>query len=96
MAKKLEEQILSFGEVPDPHTIVTIAYGSVRVAEKDLYSQIRPIDPIQQVIGMLQQQTLAVKGDGVKNITISIVPVEEEGVRFLDYYGYGTIFKLKR
>jgi hypothetical protein len=45
---------------------------------------------------MLQQQTLAVKGDGVKNITISIVPVEEEGVRFLDYYGYGTIFKLKR
>jgi uncharacterized protein YbjQ (UPF0145 family) len=90
------EQILSFGEIQEPHECVTIAYGSVRVEQNRMYEDVLPTDAVKQVIIMLQEQAKEMGADGVKNITVNIAPSKnKDGIDVLDYYGMGTIIKLK-
>ena len=89
MAREINEQILSFGEIQEPH-------GSVRVEQNRLYKDVLPTDAVKQVIIMLQEQAAEMEADGVKNITVTITPAtNEKGEAVMDYYGMGTIIKLK-
>jgi uncharacterized protein YbjQ (UPF0145 family) len=90
------EQILSFGEIQEPHECITIAYGSVRVEQARMYEDVLPTDALKQVIIMLQEQSKEMGADGVKNITVNITPSKnKDGIEVLDYYAMGTIIKLK-
>jgi uncharacterized protein YbjQ (UPF0145 family) len=90
------EQILSFGEIQEPHECITIAYGSVRVEQARMYEDVLPTDALKQVIIMLQEQAKDMGADGVKNITVTITPSKnKEGIEVLDYYAMGTLIKLK-
>jgi uncharacterized protein YbjQ (UPF0145 family) len=90
------EQILSFGEIQEPHECVTIAYGSVRVEQNRMYEDVLPTDALKQVIIMLQEQAKDMGADGVKNINITVTPSKnKDGVDVLDYYAMGTLIKLK-
>jgi len=96
MAREINEQILSFGEVQEPHESFTIAYGSVRVEQNRLYKDVLPTDAVKQVIIMLQEQANEMGADGVKNITVTVTPAtNEKGEAVMDYYGMGTLIKLK-
>ncbi|WP_456479014.1 hypothetical protein [Nautilia sp.] len=96
MAREINEQVLSFGEIQEPHESFTIAYGSVRVEQNRLYKDVLPTDAVKQVIIMLQEQAAEMGADGVKNITVTITPaVNEKGESVMDYYGMGTLIKLK-
>jgi len=93
---KINAQILSFGEIQEAHSIVTIAYGSVRVEVERLYNDVLPTDAVREVIIMLQQQAEEMDADGVKNITITITPTKDsKGKDVIDYYAVGTLIKLK-
>jgi uncharacterized protein YbjQ (UPF0145 family) len=96
MAREINEQILSFGEVQEAHECFTIAYGSVRVEQNRLYKDVLPTDAVKQVIIMLQEQAAEMGADGVKNIQVTVTPgVNEQGEPVMDYYGMGTLIKLK-
>ena len=93
--RELNEQILSFGEIQEKHSCITIAYGSVRVEQNRLYKDVLPTDAIKQVIIMLQEQAKEMGADGVKNIKITITPaIDEQGKNVMDYYSMGTLIKL--
>ena len=93
---KINEQILSFGEIQEPHTCITIAYGSVRVEIEKLYDSVLPTDAVREVIIMLQQQAEEMDADGVKNIQVTITPTKDaKGKDVIDYYAVGTLIKLK-
>jgi uncharacterized protein YbjQ (UPF0145 family) len=96
MSRNINEQILSFGEVQEAHESFTIAYGSVRIEQNRLYKDVLPTDAVKEVIIMLQEQALEMGADGVKNITVTVIPaVNENGEAVMDYYGMGTLIKLK-
>ena len=96
MAREINEQILSFGEIQEAHESFTIAYGSVRVEQNRLYQDVLPTDAVKQVIIMLQEQAAEMGADGVKNITVTVTPaVNEKGENVMDYYAMGTLIKLK-
>jgi len=96
MARDINEQVLSFGEIPEPHESFTIAYGSVRVEQKKLYKDVLPTDAVKQVIIMLQENALDMGADGIKNISVTVTPAtDEKGEAVMDYYGMGTLIKLK-
>ncbi|NPA54917.1 MAG: hypothetical protein GXO40_00965 [Epsilonproteobacteria bacterium] len=95
----IQEQILSFGEVQEPHTVVTIAYAGVRLETEKLYTQegTFPTDAYQQVIIYLQQQCKEMDADGVKNIEVKVVTSHDSNSKeVMDFIGSGTIIKLKR
>jgi hypothetical protein len=92
MARSLENQILSFGELQEPHTSLTIAYSSVRVETGKLYNGMEPIDPIRHLIIILQENARDMGGDGLKNIQIKMVPLTQpDGTQIIDYYAMATI-----
>ena len=96
MARNLEEMILSFGEIQEPHECVTIAYAGVRVESEKLYNGVYPTDGMKEVIIYLQQQAQELEADGVKNITVTITSTtDKNGEAVVDYYGMGTLIKLK-
>jgi len=93
---KINEQILSFGEIQEPHSCMTIAYGSVRVEIEKLYDNVLPTDAVREVIIMLQQQAEEMDADGVKNIQVTVTPTKDKnGKDVIDYYAVGTLIKLK-
>ncbi len=93
---KIQDQILSFGEIQEAHSCLTIAYGSVRVESEKLYDNVLPTDAVREVIIMLQQQAEEMNADGVKNISITITPTKnDKGENVIDYYAMGTLIKFK-
>ena len=98
MAKDIQEQVLSFGEVQEAHEVVTIAYAGVRLETNKLYTGegTFPTDAYQQVIVYLQQQAAEMEADGVKNIEIKTVTSHDSaGNEVMDFIGSGTIIRLK-
>ena len=97
MAREIKDQILSFGEFPQPHEVLTIAYAGVRMETNKLYQGegTFPTDAMQQVIIYLQEQAENMEGDGVKNIDIKVVTSHDKnGEEVVDYLATGTIFRL--
>ncbi len=93
---KINDQVLSFGEIQEPHECITIAYGSVRVEAEKLYGNVLPTDAVREVIIMLQQQAEEMDANGVKNISITITPTKnDKGEDVIDYYAMGTLIKFK-
>jgi hypothetical protein len=96
MARDVENMILSFGEIQEPHECVTIAYAGVRVESEKLYDGVYPTDGMKEVIIYLQQQAEELEADGVKNIDIKVVTSKnKDGVEVVDFLAQGTIIKLK-
>jgi len=96
MARNIEDMILSFGEIQEPHECVTIAYSGVRVESNKLYNGVYPTDAVKQAIIHLQEQALELEADGVKNIDVKIsVSHNEKGEEVIDYFAQGTIIRLK-
>jgi uncharacterized protein YbjQ (UPF0145 family) len=94
MARKIEEQVLSFGEVPQPHQVITIVYSSVRIESSRLYKDLVPTDAVKHAILFLQREAEEQGADGIKNISIEMVPVHtENGEEVVDFYAMGTLFK---
>ncbi|MEO1958944.1 MAG: hypothetical protein ABGX23_05280 [Nautiliaceae bacterium] len=92
----LENMILSFGEIQEPHECVTIAYSGVRVESEKLYNEVYPTDAIRQAIIYLQEQAKELNADGVKNIDIkTITSTNNEGKEVVDFLAQGTLIKLK-
>ena len=92
----IQEQILSFGEIQEPHECVTIAYAGVRVESEKLYEGVLPTEAYQQCIIYLQEQAKELNADGVKNIDIKMVTSHDKnGKEVIDFIAQGTIFKLK-
>jgi uncharacterized protein YbjQ (UPF0145 family) len=92
----LENMILSFGEIQEPHECVTIAYSGVRVESEKLYNEVYPTDAIKQAIIYLQEQAKELNADGVKNIDIkTITSTNSEGKEVVDFLAQGTLIKLK-
>ena len=98
MAREINEQILSFGELQEAHEVVTIAYAGVRLESTKLYTEegTFPTDAYQQVIVYLQQQANEMEADGVKNIEVKVVTSHDtNGNEVMDFIGSGTIIRLK-
>jgi uncharacterized protein YbjQ (UPF0145 family) len=98
MARDINEQILSFGEIQDAHEVVTIAYAGVRLETNKLYTSegTFPTDAYQQVIVYLQQQAAEMEADGVKNIEVkTVTSTDNNGNEVMDFIGSGTIIRLK-
>ena len=88
--------ILSFGEIPQEHDIVNIAYAFAQQKQKTWFNGELPIDPVMRVVSMLEQQAEQLRGDGVKNITIRIIEgTDADGDKVINVWGMGTIVKLK-
>jgi len=96
MARDIKNQILSFGEIPQPHEVVTIAYAGVRLPSKDLYKdELFPTTAMQEVIVYLQEQAEDMEADGVKNIDVKVITSHnEKGEEVVDYLATGTLIKL--
>ncbi|MEO1924110.1 MAG: hypothetical protein ABGX25_06330, partial [Nautiliaceae bacterium] len=95
MARDIENMILSFGEIQQPHECVTIAYAGVRVESEKLYNGVYPTDGMKEVIIYLQQQAQELEADGVKNIDVKVVTTKDkDGNEVVDFLGQGTIIKL--
>jgi uncharacterized protein YbjQ (UPF0145 family) len=97
MAREIKDQVLSFGELQQPHEVLTIAYAGVRMETNKLYKGegTFPTDAMQQLIIYLQEQAENMEGDGVKNIDIKVVTCHDEnGNEVVDYLATGTIFRL--
>ncbi|WP_457563130.1 hypothetical protein [Caminibacter pacificus] len=96
MARDIENMILSFGEIQEPHECVTIAYAGVRIDSDRLYQDVYPTDGMKEVIIYLQQQAQDLEADGVKNIDVKVVTTtDNEGKEVVDFLGQGTIIRLK-
>ena len=92
----IQEQILSFGEIQEPHECVTIAYAGVRVESEKLYEGVLPTEAYQQCIIYLQEQAKELNADGVKNIDIKMVTSHDKnGKEVIDFIAQGTLIKLK-
>ena len=92
----IQNQILSFGEIQEPHEVVTIAYAGVRIESDRLYEDVVPTDGYQQCIIYLQEQAKEMNADGVKNIDIKVVTTHDKnGKEVVDFLAQGTIIKLK-
>ncbi len=88
--------VLSFGEIPQEHEILNIAYTFYQQKKKNWFSGELPIDPVMRVVAMLEEQARNIGGDGVKNIQIKILDgVDNEGDDVINVWGMGTIVKLK-
>ncbi len=88
--------LLSFGEIPEPHEILNIAYSFIQQKKKLWFNEELPIDPVMRVINMLEEQARNVGGNGVKNIQVKILDgVDSEGDDVINVWGMGTIIKLK-
>ncbi|WP_457560992.1 hypothetical protein [Caminibacter sp.] len=96
MARNIEDMILSFGEIQEPHECVTIAYAGVRIESEKLYNGVYPTDGMKECIIYLQQQAQELEADGVKNIDIkTVVCKDKEGKEVVDFLAQGTIIRLK-
>jgi len=90
------EIVLSFGEIPKDHEIVTIAYAFVQQKQKNWFKGELPIDPVMHVVSMLERQAIERKADGVKNITIKILEgTDKDGDKVINVWGMGTLIKFK-
>ncbi|GEM_PF-912668 len=88
--------ILSFGEIQEEHEIVNIAYAFSQQKQKNWFNGELPIDPVMQVVAMLEEQANRLKADGVKNIKIQILQGKDnDGDDVINVWGMGTIIKLK-
>ncbi len=88
--------ILSFGEIPQEHEIVNIAYAFAQQKQKNWFNGELPIDPVMRVVSMLEQQARELQADGVKNIGIQILEgTDSDGDKVINVWGTGTIIKLK-
>ncbi len=88
--------VLSFGEIPQEHEVVNIAYAFAQQKQSDWFNGELPIDPVMRVVSMLEQQAAQLKADGVKNISIQILEgVDNAGNKVINVWGMGTIIKLK-
>ncbi len=86
--------ILSFGEVPQIHEVLNIAYAFIQQKEKTWFNGELPIDPVMRVVSMLEQQAEDTGGNGVKNITVKIIEsVDNDGDKVINVWGMGTIIK---
>jgi uncharacterized protein YbjQ (UPF0145 family) len=95
--REIQEQILSFGELQEPHEVITIAYAGVRMETSKMYQGegTFPTDAIQQVIIYLQEQAKEMDGDGVKNIDVKQVVTHDANQKeMIDFIGSGTIIRL--
>ena len=93
---EIKDQVLSFGEVQEPHTCITIAYAGVRVESEKLYEGVLPTDAYQQCIIYLQEQARDLNADGVKNIDIKMTTSHDKnGKEVIDFIAQGTIIKFK-
>jgi len=96
MARDIENMILSFGEIQEPHECVTIAYAGVRIESERLYNGVYPTDGMKEVIIYLQQQANDLEADGVKNIDVKVVTTtDKDGNEVVDFLAQGTIIRLK-
>jgi uncharacterized protein YbjQ (UPF0145 family) len=96
MARDMENMILSFGEIQEPHECVTITYAGVRVESSKLYNGLYPTDGMKEVIIYLQQQAQELEADGVKNIDVKVLTTKDkDGNDVVDFLGQGTIIRLK-
>ncbi len=92
----IQNQILSFGELQEPHSVITIAYAGVRIETERLYEDVVPTDGYQQCIIYLQEQAKEMDADGVKNIDIKVVTTHDKnGKEVVDFLAQGTIIKLR-
>ena len=93
---EIKDQVLSFGEIQEPHICVTIAYSGVRVESEKLYENVLPTDAYQQCIIYLQEQAKDLNADGVKNIDIKMITSHDKGGKeVIDFIAQGTIIKFK-
>jgi uncharacterized protein YbjQ (UPF0145 family) len=96
MARDMENMILSFGEIQEPHECVTITYAGVRVESVRLYEDVYPTDGMKEVIVYLQREAQNLEADGVKNIDIKLLTTKDrDGNEVVDFLAQGTIIKLK-
>jgi hypothetical protein len=88
--------VLSFGEIPQEHEIVNIAYAFAQQKQSTWFNGELPIDPVMRVVSMLEEQARQLQADGVKNITIRILEgTDKDGEKVINVWGMGTIVKLK-
>ncbi|WP_456455514.1 hypothetical protein [Thermovibrio sp.] len=88
--------VLSFGEIPQEHEIVNIAYAFAQQKQKQWFNGELPIDPVMRVVSMLEEQARQLKADGVKNIQVKIIEgTDSDGDKVINVWGMGTIVKLK-
>ena len=93
---EIQNQVLSFGEIQEPHECITIAYSGVRVESEKLYENVLPTDAYQQCIIYLQEQAKELDADGVKNINIKMITSHDKnGKEVIDFIAQGTIIKFK-
>jgi len=94
--------ILSFGEVPQPHEVLTLVYAYAEADPETFFTkdekgeQILPIDYVMYVVDMLikaaQEQY---KANGLKNIQIKIVPGKnKEGKEIYRIFGMATAIRV--
>ncbi len=92
---EIQDQILSFGEIQEAHSCVTIAYSGVRIESEKLYDGVLPTEAYQQCIIYLQEQAKELEADGIKNINIKMVTLHDKnGKEVIDFVAHGTIIKL--
>jgi hypothetical protein len=88
--------VLSFGEIPQEHEIVNIAYAFAQQKQSSWFNGELPIDPVMRVVSMLEEQARQLQADGVKNITVKILEgTDKDGEKVINVWGMGTIVKLK-
>jgi len=91
----INNQILSFGEIQEPHKCITIAYAGVRVESERLYKDVLPTEAYQQCIIYLQEQAKEMNADGVKNIDVKMITShDKDGKEVVDFIAQGTLIKL--
>ena len=94
--------ILSFGEVPQPHEVLTLVYAYTEADPETFFKkdergeQILPIDYVMAVVDMLikaaQEQF---KANGLKNIQIKIIPGKnKEGKDIYRIFGMATAIRV--
>ncbi len=87
--------ILSFGEIPQEHEIVNIAYSFTQQKQEKWFNGELPIDPVMRSVSMLEEQAKKLKADGVKNIQIKILEgKDKDGDKVINVWCMGTIIKL--
>ena len=93
---EIKDQVLSFGEIQEPHECVTIAYAGVRVESEKLYEGVLPTEAYQQCIIYLQEQAKEMNADGVKNIDIKMnTSHDKDGKEVIDFIAQGTLIRFK-